>query len=87
MITVAGSWHSMAAGAGCASGAARVAVLTEGLTDALAVLQQWAADGAPISTDVPAGSVAPPGSDPRLHAGAVARASGGDPGRRAILGS
>jgi DNA-binding MarR family transcriptional regulator len=43
-------------------GAARIAALTEGLTDALAVLQQWTVDGAPIQPDVPAGSVTPPGS-------------------------
>jgi DNA-binding MarR family transcriptional regulator len=51
-----------AAALGVRLGTARVAALTEGLTDALAVLQQWTADGAPIPTDVPAGSVAPPGS-------------------------
>jgi DNA-binding MarR family transcriptional regulator len=43
-------------------GTKRVAVLTEGLMDALAVLQRWTTEGAPSQPDVPAGSVAPPGS-------------------------
>lgn len=45
-------------------GAARVAKLTSGLTDVLAVLQQWTSDGAPVAAHVPSGSVKTPGPAP-----------------------
>jgi DNA-binding MarR family transcriptional regulator len=40
-------------------GASRVADLTKGLMELLPVLQEWAASGAPIAEDIPAGSVTP----------------------------
>ena len=49
-------------------GASRVASLAAGLTDVLAVLQQWTAEGAPVPSHIPPGSVSVPGPVPRRGA-------------------
>jgi DNA-binding MarR family transcriptional regulator len=54
-------------------GTSRVATLTAALTEVLAVLQQWTAEGAPVPSHIPPGSVGVQGPVPRRRAGRARR--------------